>query len=254
LSKPFFLVQLTDTHIGAPLGDPRADLAAAVEEINGLPDRPDAVVVTGDLAQTAADGEYQELREVLGQLDVPVYPVAGNQDDRATLRRHFEVPGAADGRIQYTADLGPLRLIVMDTVIPGELRGECTGEQLAWLDAQLTAEPERPTILAMHHPPILTLVPQWDPLGLPPGDRAALAEILRRAPQVQRIIAGHYHRTIVGVFAGVPVVTVPSTCVQAQLALDFGAGISYVHEGAAIAIHALHDGELVTHLQLVGRS
>lgn len=254
MSKPFILVQLTDTHIGAPLGDPQGDLAAAVEAIRALPDRPDAVVVTGDIAQTAADSEYQLLLEVLGQLGAPVYPVAGNQDDRSTIRRHFDVPDAAGGRIQYAANLGPLRLIVLDTMIPGELRGECSQEQLAWLDAELSTEPDQPTVLAMHHPPILTLVPQWDALGLPPGDRASLGDILHRSPQVRRILAGHYHRTIVGMFAGVPVVTVPSTCVQAQLALDFGAeSIGYVHEGAMIALHALHDGQLVTHLQLVGR-
>jgi 3',5'-cyclic-AMP phosphodiesterase len=96
MTKPFLLVQLSDPHIGATWadGDPVAGLRAAVEAVRRLPDDPDAVLMSGDLADNAADGEYDVVRELLAQLGAPAYVLPGNHDDRATLRRHFDLPGA----------------------------------------------------------------------------------------------------------------------------------------------------------------
>jgi Icc protein len=170
---------------------------------------------------------------------------------RHALRRHFGVPGADGEPVQYAVDLGPLRLVVLDTTRPGEDPGALDAERLAWLDAELTAGPGVPTLLAMHHPPLSAGVPAWDELGLPVTDRAALAEVVERHPQVRLLVAGHVHRTITAELAGRAVLTVPSTYVQARL--DFQAEeIELAAEPAGFAVHAVLDGRLISHIQPVG--
>jgi 3',5'-cyclic-AMP phosphodiesterase len=252
MSKPFLLIQLSDPHIGADWGhgDPVAGLRDAVETVRRLPDRPDAVLISGDLAEHAADGEYETVRDLVARLDAPVHVLPGNHDDRDTLRRHFDVRGAAGMPVQYTADLGPLRLVVLDSTRPGEDPGELDAERLSWLDAELAAAPDQATVVALHHPPVATGNPAWDALCLPPADRRALGAVLRRHRQVRRVVTGHLHRTMVTELAGRAVVTVPSTYVQTRLKFSSGE-IELVAEPRGFAVHALVDGELASHVQPV---
>jgi 3',5'-cyclic-AMP phosphodiesterase len=252
MSAPFLLAQLSDFHIGAEwgIGDPAAGLAAAVRTVCAMRPQPDAVLVSGDLADTPADEEYEEVRELLAPLRAPLYVLPGNHDDRAALSRHFGVPGARGEPVQYSADLGPLRLVVLDTTRPGEDPGALDAERLGWLDAELAAAPDRPTLLAMHHPPLATGIPVWDELGLPAADRRALARVVERHGHVRRLVAGHVHRTIAAELAGRAVLTVPSTYVQARL--NFAAQeLELAAEPAGFALHAVLDGEVVSHVQPV---
>lgn len=50
-----------------------AGLSAAVESVRRLPDAPDAVLISGDLAEHAADDEYEIVGALLAQLGAPVY-------------------------------------------------------------------------------------------------------------------------------------------------------------------------------------
>jgi 3',5'-cyclic-AMP phosphodiesterase len=250
--EPFFLVQLSDPHIGADWtsADPVARLAAAVETARAVCPRPDAVLVTGDLTDHATDDEYEQVRELLAPLGDPLYVLPGNHDDRGALRRHFGVPGADGEPVQYAADLGPLRLVVLDTTRPGEDPGALDAERLGWLDEELARAPQMPTLLAMHHPPLRTGVPAWDELGLPDADRHALGEVIGRHPQVRRIVGGHVHRTMTGELAGRAVLTVPSTYVQ--LRLEFGSQeLELADEPAGFAVHTVQNGELMSHVQPV---
>ena len=253
MNRPFLLAQLSDPHIGAEWtdGDPVARLAAAVSSVRALRPQPDAVLVSGDLADNAADAEYEQVCELLAPLLAPLYVLPGNHDDRRALHRHFGVPGADGEPVQYAVDLGPLRLVVLDTTRPGEDSGALDAERLAWLDDELAATPEVPTLIAMHHPPLSTGVPAWDELGLPVADRWALAEVVERHRQVRRLAGGHVHRTITAELAGRAVLTVPSTYVQARL--DFRAEeFELAAEPAGFAVHAVLDGELISHIQPVG--
>jgi len=252
VGQPFFLVQLSDFHIGADWadGDPVAKLTAAVESVKALRPQPDAVLVSGDLADNATDAEYEQVRELLSPLSGPLYVLPGNHDDRRSLHRHFGVPGADGEPVQYSADLGHLRLIAIDTTRPGEDPGALDAARLRWLDEELATAPKTPTLLAMHHPPFLTGVRAWDELGLPDADRQALGDVVARHAQVRRIVAGHVHHTIIGELAGRAVLTVPSTYVQ--LRLDFRSQeLELADEPAGFAVHAVLDGELVSHVQPV---
>jgi 3',5'-cyclic AMP phosphodiesterase CpdA len=176
--------------------------------------------------------------------------MAGNHDDRGVLRRAFDLPGAADEFVQYAADLGPMRLVVLDSTVPGEDRGELDSPRLDWLEAELAGAPETPTIVAVHHPPVAIGIPVWDEIGLSAADRRALGQVLERHPQVRRVVAGHTHRTLAGELGGRPVLAVPSTYLQARL--DFRLDrIEMTAEPAGFAVHALSDGELLSHVQPV---
>jgi Icc protein len=251
MSRPFSLVQLSDPHIGADWaeGDPTSRLAAAVDAVLAV-GRPDAVLVSGDLADHGSDAEYEVVRELLAPLRAQVHVVAGNHDDRAVLRRHFDLPGTDGEPVQYSTDLGPLRLVVIDTTIPGEDPGALDSDRLEWLDAELAAAQDAPTIVAMHHPPILTGSPVWDDLGLPDADRAALRAVITRHGQVRRIVAGHVHRTMTGEMAGTPVLTVPSTYVQARLNFD-SQELELTPGPAGFGVHVVVDGELTSHVEPV---
>lgn len=252
MTKPFLLVQLSDPHVGATWGeeDPVAGLASVVEAVRRLPDAPDAVLMSGDLAEHAADGEYEIVRDLLAQLGAPVYVLAGNHDDRDTLRRHFDLPGATGTPVQYAVDLGPLRLVVLDSTRPGAERGELDADRLSWLDAELAGAPDRVTLIALHHPPVSTGIAAWDEVGLPAPDRRALGDVLRRHPQVRRVVAGHVHRAMTAELAGRAVVAVPSTYVQTLLSFNSDE-IELALEPRGFAVHALLDGEIASHVQPV---
>jgi 3',5'-cyclic-AMP phosphodiesterase len=252
VARPFLLVQLSDPHIGADWGegDPLANLAAIVDAVRALDPKPDAVLVSGDLADHAADAEYEQVRELVARVEAPTYVLPGNHDERAALRRHFDVPGVNGRPVQYPADLGPLRLVVLDSTRPGEDPGELDGERLSWLEETLAERPETPTVLAQHHPPLRTGAAAFDDVGLPPTDQQALAAVVARHPQVLRILAGHLHRTAFGELGGRQVLVAPSTYVQ--LHLDFGTGeAGLTGEPPGFAVHAFVEGELVSHVRAV---
>jgi Icc protein len=248
----YTVLQLTDLHIGATWGESAVDaLAAAVTAIRRcLPAAPDAVLVSGDIAHTGADAEYALARAELDRLGAPLYVIPGNHDDRAGLGRHFEVRASDLATLSYVADVGPLRLVALDTQRPGSASGQLDESRLAWLDGALAEARCTPTLLAMHHPPLVTGIPAMDAIGIPVDERRALTEIVTRHPQVQVIATGHVHRTIVGRLGAATVLAIPSTSLQ--LALDFEADeVQLVREPPCFALHLLLDGSIVSHVQPV---
>lgn len=220
------IAQISDLHLRprglAALGRVETNTLArrAVDRLLALPQRPDAVLVTGDIAEAGDPREYDMALEILGRLPMPVYAIPGNHDDRAQMAAALGKPGwvtaTADGALQFAVDIGPLRLVGLDSLVPGAGHGELGADRLAWLDARLGAAPERPTIVAVHHPPRRTGLPM-DPIGL--VDDAALAAVVERHRQVAAVVAGHVHRPIVMGFAGTVCLTAPS--VAHQLEVDF---------------------------------
>jgi 3',5'-cyclic AMP phosphodiesterase CpdA len=247
VTEPFVIVQISDPHIGgdwAP-GDSVGRLSATVDSIRSLQPALGAVLVTGDLADHATDEEYGQVRKLLAPLEAPLYVLPGNHDDRDALHRHFGVPGANGEPVQYVADLGPLRLIALDSTRPGEDPGQLDAERLAWLDDELKNAPTTPTLIALHHSPVITGVAEIDEFALQSEDRRALGTVIERHPQVLRIVGGHVHRSSVAELGGRPVVVAPSTYVQGRFA--FGAdGMELTDESPGFVVHALLDGDLIS--------
>lgn len=234
------LAQLSDPHIRLTAGadEAAAALAHAVQAVNALDPQPDAVLVSGDLADTADPREYALVRDLLAPLTVPVHVLPGNHDRLPAFEAVFGPP-------EYAVDAGPLRLVAVDTTIPGQGAGRIPLERLH----QRLGSP-KPTIVAMHHAPLATGVSPMDALGVPDADRTALAELLAQHPQVKRIVCGHVHRTMVGALAGVPVFTCPGT--HLQLTLDLKAAeIATNDDPPGYALHILRDGDVTTHVVLL---
>jgi 3',5'-cyclic-AMP phosphodiesterase len=238
------IAQLSDFHVRDD-DDSLPALEAAVEAVLALRPLPDAVLVSGDLADHGREAEYAAVRERLAALPMPVHAIPGNHDDRETMT-------AAFGPTLRSARCGRLRLVGCDTLVPGSDAGRLGEEQLAWLDDQLAADTETPTLVAMHHPPILTGIAAADDCGLPADDRAGLAAILERHPQVRRAVTGHVHRAASGSIGGCPVSVCPGVNLQGVLDLRPEGDFALVAEPPAIAIHLLAGGEVVTHLQPTG--
>jgi len=253
------IAQITDCHIveaGELLND-RVDtatmLSEAVAHINHMAPRPDVVVATGDLVNTGTPAEYAVLAPIVSKLDVPLLVIPGNHDDRTLLRDTFnsQLPaGGPTDRIDYVVDTWPLRLVGLDTTIPGDNSGLFSADQMMWLDEALGAKPDRPTLIFQHHPPFVTGIAWMDAVGL--AGRELEAELLARHPQVCGVVCGHIHRNIHTTIAHTAVSTSPSTGAQVALALD-GTPYEYVDELGVVTIHQWSaELGLVSHVSHVG--
>lgn len=238
------IVHVSDTHLlegDRPLGgryDTAGNLAATLEAIERLELRPDAIVFTGDLTDLGEPAAYRALRDavdpVAARLGAPVVWVAGNHDERPELRRDLLGLAPSQEPVTSVHDLDGLRLIALDTSVPGWHHGELGPQQLDWLRGQLREPAPHGTLLALHHPPLPSHVPLFDILEL--RDQGALARIVAGS-DVRGILAGHLHYSTSGTFAGVPVSVAAATCYTMDISrpatevngMDAGQSFHLVH-------------------------
>ncbi len=251
------IAQLSDPHVRAPgdsfMGrvDTGACLDRAVDRLLSLRPAPDVVLVTGDLVDDGVPAAYARCREALDRIAVPLFLVPGNHDDRDGLRttfqtHHYLPPGP--GPLHWVRGEFPLRLIGLDTILPHAPGGRL-GPGLDWLAARLAEAPDRPTIVAMHHPPFGIGIGFMDRIAL--EDAAEFDAIIRGHPQVQAVVCGHAHRfvaTRVGRSVGV---IAPATAHQIALALGPGAPELWTMEPPGFLLHRWDGQRLVTHQVLV---
>jgi 3',5'-cyclic AMP phosphodiesterase CpdA len=254
------LAQISDLHVVAPgkqLYD-RIDtpgfLARAVAHLNALEPRPDFTIITGDLVDRGSIAEYDNLRDLLKDLQIPWALMPGNHDDRANLRQAFAdqpyLPRTGEF-LQYTIEHLPLRLLALDTLIPGAAGGALCRVRLEWLAARLSEKPNQPTVIAMHHPPFSTGLAEMDAINCDNG--AALGAIVARHPQIERIICGHVHRPMTVRWHGTVVTTAPATAHQVTLDLREGSPTSWIMEPPALHLHYWQPAiGLVTHQSYIG--
>jgi 3',5'-cyclic-AMP phosphodiesterase len=235
------IAQISDPHIFHSAGkfEPRgeAGLQRAVAHLNSLPGTPDVVLLTGDCAHRGQPIEYERVRELVSALKAPAYVIPGNHDDRASLRESFGSQGVEplDGFVQFVVDGHPVRLIALDTSLPGRDEGGLSTAQLDWLDARLAERREQPALIFMHHPPFLTGIPVYDDIGL--LDAEAFGAVIDRHPQVEAIVAGHLHATMTRRFHGTVAMTCASTNHQMLPDLTAEKVLAAVMEPAACLVH-----------------
>lgn len=259
------IAQLSDIHLAAgrhgrvddDSGPVRA-LRAAVSSLLSLPARPDAVVLTGDLADGGLPAEYARLHALLSPLPMAVHPIPGNHDDRDELRAAFcDHPAVAatgtvpEAPVQYAVDVAGIRLVCCDTTVDDHPYGHLDEARLAWLDEALAVAPKTPTVIATHHPPYPIGIRFIDDMRF--VDPVGLVEVLSRHPQVVRIISGHVHRGSVGSLAGTVSTTSPSTYRQLFLDLTQPGRAAVTGEPAGFAVHLVtDDGTATTHFVPTG--
>jgi len=265
------IAQITDTHLlpeGRKLGnliDTSAQLEAAVRRLNRLTTPPDAVLVTGDLTDDGERESYSVLRERLAALDCPFYLIPGNHDRRRALVEAFSDHAylPRTGFLHYAIEDHAVRLIALDTLVEGREDGALCEDRLAWLDTVLAAEPDRPTLIFMHHPPFESGIWWMDAMGLSGAGR--LGTVLGGHPQVRLVVCGHVHRAFHSAVGGVPVAVAPSTAWQVHLdlvpetpphaALEPAAGFLHVWNGDAFVTHTIYldpDAEPVALTAMLG--
>lgn len=227
------IAQLTDLHLRPPgmpayrVSETNMMTERAFDVVAALVPRPDVVLITGDMTDCGLDSEYELLRKLLMRLPMPVFMVPGNHDRRDNLKKIFSdwpTIVADPDFVQFAIEDFPVRLIALDTVIPGESGGKLCERRLAFLE-QALAVSDLPSVIFMHHPPFDCGIVHMDRIRLIEGAER-LAEIVRKNGHVERILCGHHHRPIETLFGGTIASIAPS--VTHQVAFD----LRDDHEGA----------------------
>ncbi len=224
----YVLLHISDTHLisdGSLYGAVDADgrLGELLGQLKGSGVRPDAIVFTGDLADAGELQAYRKLRAVVepfaAQLGAELVWVMGNHDNRAALRSALldEAPSMAP--LDGVRMIDGLRIITLDTSVPGHHYGEISASQISWLATQLTTSATHGTILAMHHPPIPSVLDLAVTVEL--RDQASLGRVLKGS-DVRAILAGHLHYSTTATFVGVPVSVASATCYTQDLTVAAG--------------------------------
>ncbi|WP_024794829.1 phosphodiesterase [Tomitella biformata] len=246
------LVHLSDTHLvadGLLYGQLDADdrLRQIFAELTASRIRPDALVFTGDLADQGEPEAYARLRAmvdpVAAELGAQVLWAMGNHDDRAHFRSSLLGEEPSTGPVDRAHTIDGLRVLTLDTSVPGHHHGELDDGQLDWLAAQLATAAPHGTILAMHHPPVPCVQDLAVLVELRAQER--LAQVLRGS-DVRAILAGHLHFSTTAMFAGIPVSVAAATCYTqdlnapdgSQRGRDGAQGLNLVHVYQDTIVHS----------------
>jgi Icc protein len=175
------VLQISDTHLRAepntPVDkNPDASLSATIDAVRDAD--ADLVILTGDLADDGSTAALERLQEAVGKLGSPMLAIGGNHDDVDNVRTVF---GAADN-----VEVGAWRVVGVDSVIPGEIHGAV---DVGDLTDRLDRLDDRPTMIAIHHPP---RSPSTHPMFQLIGAEQMLA-VLRERPHVRAVVSGHLH-------------------------------------------------------------
>lgn len=255
------IAQITDIHIGFDPGNPdeynMQRLRVVLDRIAAGPNRPDLLLMTGDLTEFGDAQSYARLVEAVSVCPFPVLPMAGNHDAREALLAAFPDISSHEGFVQYARDIGGLRLVVLDTLDPGRHGGGFCETRAAWLVAELAAHPDTPTVIALHHPPFESGL-SWLDSGAQEPWIQRLEQAMAGHGQIRAIISGHLHRTIQTMWQGVPTMVCASTAPLVSLDLnpvdperpDGREMIS--NELPAYALHRWDGERLVSHVENVG--
>jgi 3',5'-cyclic AMP phosphodiesterase CpdA len=220
------VAQISDTHILSPTSDlPAARLRAdclerCVAAVNR--ESPDAVILTGDTVQHGRPDEYAWLRELLAPLQAPLFMVPGNRDDNEEMRRAFSdasfLPDTGPF-LHYAIEEFDTRLVAIDSTLAGARKGHFCEPRQAWLEATLAAQPERPTLLFIHHPPF-DVGDHYVGGYRRPEEAAALQSIVERHANVIGLLCGHVHWPVSREWAGTQARIMPSVAIDVRNGVD----------------------------------
>ncbi|OAE00664.1 phosphodiesterase [Arthrobacter sp. OY3WO11] len=255
-----FLLHLSDPHLtGGPdplygVVDSEARLTQLFEEVKASGARPEAVIFTGDLADKGDPEAYVKLRAIVDpaceELGAKVIWAMGNHDNRANFRTGLLDEPADDGPVDKSYFINGLRVITMDTTVPGYHHGELSTSQLEWLTRQLDTPAPDGTILALHHPPVPSVLDLSVLVEL--RDQVSLEAVVRNS-DVRTILAGHLHYSTTASFAGIPVSVASASCYTQDLNVPFG-GTRGQDSGQSFNLVHVYEHTIVHSVVPMGRS
>ena len=224
-----FILHLSDTHFvgdsellhGAIDSD--ANLARLFEDFARTQARPEAIVFTGDLADTGREDAYRRLRALVepaaAAIGARVIWVMGNHDTRTPFRKHLLDSDAGEESVDMVHDVNGLRIIALDSTVPGEHYGEITDTQYAWLAEVLATPAPHGTLIALHHPPVPSLLEPISFVEL--RDQQRFAQAIS-GTDVRGVLGGHLHFNTFSEIGGVPVSVASATCYTQDLNVPAG--------------------------------
>lgn len=242
-------------HVIAHLSDPHLDgtsrsrtrWSAVAAHVRGLPTPVDAIVVTGDVVHGDVPGEHAWAAAELGT-DVPVGWCPGNADLRAPFREALAAGGPPDDPVDSVVRLDGLAIVLLDSLVEGEVAGAIGDASLAWLHERLRElEGAGHVLVALHHPPVDLGHAKVDPVLLRQPD--ALTRVLGDHPEVVAVLAGHVHGSIATTVAGRPLRIAPGIASELLLPWEVthdGPPLFDLDAPPAIAYHVIHDDGRVT--------
>jgi Icc protein len=255
------IAQMTDIHIGfAPDEKPeeynRIRFRATLARVLGGPNRPDMMVLSGDITDNGDFDSFEKTAALLAECPFPVWPMVGNHDTREALVEAFPQVRLEEGFLHYAVNIGGLNVIMLDTLERGRHGGAFCEKRARWLAAKLDAAPDTPTLIFMHHPPVVSGIEWMDPQPDEDWIRRFGAVVEGRR-QVLAIHCGHLHRPLMATFRGIPLGVTPS--VAPLVAMDLRSIDREVPDGRdlitteppAYALHRWDGTSLVTHYEHV---
>lgn len=223
-----FVLHISDTHFvqgREPLHDivdSDANLQELFDGFERSNTRPDAIVFTGDIADTAAADAYRRIRAMIDPVaeryGSRLIWVMGNHDRREPFYTELLGQEESDEPYDRVFDVDGLRIIALDSTVPGQHWGELTHDQLTWLADELRTTAPHGTLLALHHPPVPSHLGLIRLFELHDQDR--LAAVVR-GTDVRGILGGHLHYSTVDTFAGIPVSVASATCYTQDLVVPY---------------------------------
>lgn len=249
-----FILHISDTHFVGGAGllhgkvDSDANLKRLFRDFAKTQARPEAIVFTGDLADTGDADAYRRLRALVepaaAEIGAKVIWVMGNHDTRTPFRKELLDSEAGEQSVDMVHDVNGLRVIALDSTVPGSHHGEISDEQYAWLGDILATPAPDGTVIALHHPPVPSLVEPISFVEL--RDQARFGEAIR-GTDVRAVIGGHLHFNTFSDIGGVPVSVASATCYTQDLNIEAGAmrgqngaqGFNLVHFYADRVMHTV---------------
>lgn len=248
------VIQLSDPHVRGDgklsfgVVDTPKMLRDCIDHICSLDWTPDAIVISGDLADSGAPDAYELLQEELKRLPAPLFVLPGNHDRREGILKYLSEYCPTEPEmapyICYTYEELPMRIVVFDSTHPGSHSGHLHPEVAAWLEKTLAEKPDAPTLLFSHHVPFLTGFGEMDE---PYENSEQLKEILTKYPNV-RFCCGHIHRPITSTFGNNVMVTAPAVSMQIAMDLTPEGGDAFRMETPGYMIHHWHEGQCNSHV------
>lgn len=208
------VLQITDLHLFAEPGrellgvvtDASAD---AVLEQALRQERPDALLVTGDVTQDGSAEGYRRARELVDRrFDGPSLWLEGNHDIRAAARSTGTQPDVPTDGLR----LGCWQIVAMDTHVDEQVEGHVGEDEIERVDDVLRRADSEHVLICGHHPPIAVGTPWLDTQRIDNAD--ALLAMLARHRRVRGYLFGHVHQPFDAIEAALRMLGTPSTCFQ----------------------------------------
>lgn len=220
VSKNYKIIQISDLHLFKEKetllnkANTYENLEKTVSYISSLKDKPDFVVVSGDLSQDYSIESYQHIKKLLDLMQIKYYFFPGNHDDFSNLNSVFSTDLKKD-IADFTIGLEGWSFQIIDSTITPNVYGKFEKEQLDNLERKLSLEENNVVVMLHHHP--IPVGSKWiDEMTIWKEDRERLNEIISSSKNVKAVLFGHVHHAFEKTVGDVVYASCPATAYQVK--------------------------------------